>query len=283
MQGGSLRRWLALLTLCSVAAWPGMPAQASQTARARAASAPAAAPTASAPTITLHLARNGNAVVQVVAGKLLRELYARLGVAIEIEPLPGKRATLMVMAADGRLDGEVARVSAYADANPSLIRVDPPYYSLSSSVFVRRGFATPIRRAEDLAGLRVGVFGGATHAELAAKHALSVVELASFEQLYKMLAAGRVDVVIDAGINGDAELRRLGLDALIEHQGDLARLDLHAILVARHAALAQSLGAEIRALRASGELQALTARYERETLAAWAQAPPPPSASAPSR
>ena len=215
----------------------------------------------------LRLGTNQHAITQLVAAQLLRDICARAGFPLQLEPLPGRRATLM--AVDGSIDGEVARISPYAAANPPLVRVDPPYYALTTSIFVRKGYPTMIRTLDDLATQHAGVVGGEVHAEMAAKHARSVVDVGTYDQLYKLLDAGRIDVAIDTGLSGDAEIRRLRFESRLERQGDVARYDLHVILGPRRASLAPLLGNVIRALRDSGELARLTREYERQVVELW--------------
>jgi len=215
----------------------------------------------------LHLGANQHAITQLVASALLHDICSRAGYTLKLEPLPGRRATLMALS--GAIDGEVARIAPYAADHPPLVRVDPPYYGLTTGIFVRKGFSTVVRSVDDLATLHVGVVGGEVHAELAARHARSVLDVGTYDQLYKLLDAGRVDVVIDTGISGDAEIRRLGLASRLVHQGDIARFDLHAILVPHRADVAPLLGKVIRTMHDSGELARLTRDYERQIVELW--------------
>lgn len=219
---------------------------------------------AQTPPQTLHLVANENAVEQAIAAKLIQDIYAKAGLHADIEPLPGKRSNHAAL--NGLKDGEIARISPYAANNPPLIRVDPPYYRLTTGVFVRAGSQILIQRKEDLAQFRVGVVRGIAHAEHAVTGLSGVTVVSKYEQLYRMIEAGRIDVGIDTGINGKAEIHRLGLDSKVKHIGDIATFDLHNILTPKHAGLSPKIGATIKAMQASGELQELTKKYERQAI-----------------
>ncbi len=212
----------------------------------------------------LRLAANEKATEQLVAEILLKEIYKSAGLVAQVEPLPGARANAALLR--GEKDGEVARIRAYSERNPSLIRVDPPYYYLTTAVFARQG-QKPIKDKAELASYRVGTVRGIAHAE-AAVAGLSKVEVVSdYEQLFRMLDAGRIDVAIDTGINGRMMIKRLALSR-VEQVGELARLDLHTMLHPKHEALAARIGNAIRSMKASGELDKLIERTEHAVISA---------------
>ncbi len=225
--------------------------------------------TSAATTQTVRLASNEFALGQEVASQLIREIYRRAGLVASINPVPGRRSGVLVQ--NEEMDGEVGRIPLYGAGHPTLVRVDPPFYSLTTGVFVKAGFSAQIRSASDLAPFRVGIVRGITHAEHAVADLKNVVLLSKYEQLYQMIALGRIDVGIDTGLNGDAVIHRLGLEGQIVHQGDIARLELHNFLGPAHAGLAPRISRVIQAMRSSGELDALTRKVEKQTLEAWSK------------
>ena len=87
----------------------------------------------------------------------------------------------------------------------------------------------------------------------------------SYDQLYQMLDAGRIDVAIDEGINGPVTVKGLGLTGITQ-VGEIARLDLFNVLTPAKKDLAPKISAAIKALKDSGELAKLTKRYEEEAV-----------------
>ncbi len=214
----------------------------------------------------LDLAANEKAIEQQIAAMVLTDIYAKLKMTIKVEPLPGKRANQLAL--DGTKDGEVARITPYAERNPPLLRVDPPYYHLTTAVFAKTGRKLIIQSKDDLARYRVGVVRGVAHAEKAVEGLANVTVVDKYEQLYRMIDAGRIDLGVDTGINGHAEIAALGFKE-IEQVGDIAGYDLHHILHPRHEALVPKVSAVIKAMQASGELDKLVKAYEKKTVANW--------------
>lgn len=210
----------------------------------------------------LYLAANEKATEQQVAEILLKEIYKSAGLVAKVEPLPGARANAAALR--GEKDGEVARIRAYSERYPSLIRVDPPYYYLTTAVFAKPG-GKPIKDKADLASYRVGIVRGIAHAEAAVSGMSKVEVVSDYEQLFRMLDAGRIDVAIDTGINGRMTIKRLAL-AKVEQIGELARLDLHTLLHPKNEAMAVRIGNAIRGMKASGELDKLIERAEYEVI-----------------
>lgn len=227
---------------------------------------PLSAPPALAQT-TLNLTANEKAVEQAVASLLIKDIYAKAGLNATVEPLPGKRATQLAL--DGGKDGEVARIKPYAEKYPRLLRVDPAYYSLTTGVFAKKGRKLMIASKADLVNFRVGVVRGIAHAERAVEGSKDLIVVDKYEQLYRMIDAGRIDVGVDTGINGLAEISALGLQHSIEQIGDIAGYDLHNILHPKHASLVPKISATIKAMQASGEIPQLIRKYEKQVIDGW--------------
>jgi hypothetical protein len=211
----------------------------------------------------VHLARNENAIGQAVAAKLLTDIYKKAGLGINITPLPGARANAVALA--GEKDGEVARIAPYFAKNPTLIKVEPGYYYLTTGAFAKSDKGITIASKDDLKKYKVGIVRGIAHAEAATEGLAGLQVTGSYDQLYQMLEAGRIDVAIDEGINGPATLKGLGLKGITQ-VGEIARLELFNVLTPAKKDLAPKISAAIKALKDSGELAKLTKRYEEEAL-----------------
>jgi len=209
----------------------------------------------------VNLGSNENSASQVVAAKLLTEIYKKAGLTLNVTPMPGARANAMALA--GQKDGEVARVPAYFVKNTTLIKVEPAYYYLSSAAFAKSERGVTITSKDDLKKYKVGIVRGVAHAESATEGLAGLQVANSADQMYQMLDAGRIDVAIDEGINGPITLKRLGLKGIAQ-VGEIARLDLSHVLVPAKKDMAPKISAAIKALKDSGELAKQTKRYEDE-------------------
>ncbi len=215
----------------------------------------------------LALASNENAAEQVIAALILTDIYQRAGLTASIEPLPGARANQMTL--EGVKDGEVARIAAYVTDNPTLIKVDPSYYYLISTAFALKNKRIVINSVDDLKKYKVGIVRGIAHAKVATTGLASVAESYTYEAMYKLLNTGRIDVAIDAGVNGIYHTKKLGYEN-IQPVGELARLDLFNVINSKSKAFAPRITAAIHALQGSGELKMLVQRHEQQFFASAA-------------
>lgn len=211
----------------------------------------------------VQLARNEKAAEQAVAALILTEVYQKAGLTPVIQPLPGVRATAMALA--GEVDGEVARIASYATNNPTLIRVEPGYYFLASTVFAKDGSKVVVHGRDDLKKYRVGVVRGIAHAKAATEGVAAVEEVATYQQMYQMLDAGRIDVAVDTDINGAYMTRKMALTD-VKPVAQLARLELFHILTPKSRALAPRIAAVLKSFKERGELEKMAFKYEQAFL-----------------
>lgn len=209
----------------------------------------------------LQLAANERLAEQWVAAQLLQEVYRRAGLSMVIEPLPPARATKETVS--GLKDGEVARIRAYGESNPTLDRVEPAIYVLTSNAFSLRSRAAEIHRREDLVHYSLGAIRGVAHSsDLTEGHPATTLTQRA-DLLFKMLNSRRFDAALDTGINGRYVIKRQGLTD-IQVSPDLARYELFHYLHPKHQALAGRIGAVIGQMRASGEMDKLIVKAEAD-------------------
>ncbi len=194
-----------------------------------------------------------------VAAQLLAEIFRQAGLALEIVPMPGPRVTKMSLA--GELDGEVIRIQSYGQNYPVLVRVEPPYYHLSVRAYSMASRNARVTTREDLQQYSLGAIRGMAYAfELTENHpALTLTQ--NSEQMFRMLQAGRLDLVLESHLAATASIDKLGLKDVVESP-ELAGLDLYLYLHIRRKGLTPRIGEVIRKLRSSGELARLTTMYE---------------------
>src|SRR5262249_13698360 len=118
-----------------------------------------------------------------------------------------------------------------------------------------------VQAREDLRHYSLGSIRGMAYAqELTENHpALTLTQ--NPLQLFRMLAAGRVDAAICTTLAAQSAIASLGLKD-VDSSPDLARFELHHYLHVRRKDLAPRIAEAIRRMKDSGELDQLTARYE---------------------
>lgn len=194
-----------------------------------------------------------------VALRLITEVYRQSGLKLKLVPLPPLRGNIAVMS--GQVEGELMRVRAYGEQYPELLRVEPAFYRIGVRAFSLTERKLQVRSREDLASYSIGALRGISYVgELTAR--LPKVNLAqTSEQMFRMLQAGRVDLVLEGQIGGQHSAALLGMKALAMSP-ELMRFELFHYLQPRLTAEAARLGDTLRRMRASGELDRLTVLYE---------------------
>ena len=184
---------------------------------------------------------------------VLREAYGRIGYDIHVKRMSGPRA--LAESSSGAVDGELQRIWAVGAAYPSLVRVEPPIFTLHGVPFALEG-AKPVAGPNDLKGRRVGVQLGIKYAEkLVEEHQLDAVSVVDGEHLMRMLRQGRIDVVVTNRLNGLQFIRRAGVEGVVEVGPPLVSLDLYHYLHERHAQLVPPLGETLKEMRIDGVIE----------------------------
>lgn len=196
-----------------------------------------------------------------IAGNLLVDIYKRAGLSPKLVSLPAARGNAMALA--GELDGEAARVQAYANNNPTLQKVEPAFYYLTTTVFAKADKGIKVTSREDLKKYKVGIARGIAHTAAATEGLPSVQVAGDASALFQMLDAGRIDVALDAGVNGIYFVKKLKLTGIVP-VGDIARLDLYNMLAPGKKDVAAKVSATIKSLKDSGELNKLASKHEED-------------------
>ncbi|MFZ6656924.1 substrate-binding periplasmic protein [Undibacterium sp. TJN19] len=209
----------------------------------------------------INLARVGKRVEQYVAGKLITEIYKRNNIVAQIEGFPSIRASRK--SSDSEVDGEVGRIEEYAETNSHLKMVTPAYYSVAVAAYSLRPIV--LHTMDDLKQYRLGVVRGIKSTEKLARGASSIEYANDSDSLFSMLRAGRFDIAIDTKLNATNVLNRASEKNVLLLK-ELARSPLYHYLNVKRASLAQPLSKTISDMIKSGELDALTRKFEQEAM-----------------
>jgi len=184
---------------------------------------------------------------------LLREAFRRVGREVRFEMLPSQRA--LSDANDGVLDGDNNRVAGLEKKYSNLIRLQQENMLWDFVAFTKSKGVT-VRSWSDLANYSVGYIVGWNILEEKVR-AANVVRVASPRQLFNLLAAGRVDVVIYEPHCGKYFLKALGISGVSTQEPPLAREKMYLYLNRKHADLVRPLEDAMRAMRADGSYDRL--------------------------
>lgn len=206
-----------------------------------------------------NYAENGRVIG--LDAEIVAAIVRQAGAEPRIEPHPWNRVQQMLER--GEVDAAFQFVGR-ADRFDRYFMIGP--HRTGSTVFVaRRGQTVAYRELEDLHGLRIGVIQGYTYGAAFDESAFLIKDAAAgnYRQLVRMLAAGRVDLVI-----GDRET--LTYFARLENLREqitvlpkpFAKVPRYIAVPRSKPAIADRMEKALAALRRNGGLAAILARWE---------------------
>ncbi len=197
-----------------------------------------------------------------VGEAVLSQAYAELQQPVEFVDLPIRRAMSMML--HGDLDGNVFRIAALADEQPSLYRVDPPLTTIEVRAYaVRPSFK--FGSWSQLGKLRVVYQRGALVVERNLPDDCVRVEAAAIGELFRMLSRGMADVALVVESVQSEPHALASAAGIVRLDGAVERTALHHYLLGSHRELGTRLGGALKRMSASGEMQAITLKTLQAT------------------
>ena len=197
----------------------------------------------------------------IMVGEVLKEAYKRVGIEAELAFMPGSRA--LQMADDGKVDGAELRVETIRNRYKNLIMIPVPVYKTEIMVFSKNA-DIQVDGWESLKPYKIAAPAGYTaildHLE---NHSVWRV---SYEQIFRMLDAGRVEIGVVDRFNGLMTLGKLGLTGIKPISPPLKTIAFYNFLHKKHAALVPRITAVMQEMEKAGEIQAIWRRHERALL-----------------
>lgn len=196
------------------------------------------------------------------------EAFRRLGIPVEMPVIALARRAAMIEA--GAIDGEGARVYAWGETHPEVIRVEESLLDLTFSVFT----ANPALLGKSLAELPptalVEYRRGILVCETALKKSIPAPRLSTItttEQGIKKLLAGHTDAYCDLEPYVREALRSPEIKnaANTRKLFDIASLATYPYLFKKHGELAPRLAAVLKQMKTEGLLDRYRIEAERET------------------
>ena len=199
--------------------------------------------------------------------KVLQEIYNRAEIPLEFVSLPTERS--LAQSTRGIIDGELVRIHKVGELYPTLIRVPTPFTFFESRAYSRSP-DTQKRIDQDgwnaLQEYRVGIVRGMKYASIDLKGIKDVVEVDRTEQLYKMLEHDRVDIALSTNVSGLFLIKKFNFQSVQLLEPVLQTHDLYHYLHEKNKKYIPILDKTIRAMKESGELAELEAKFTAEFL-----------------
>jgi polar amino acid transport system substrate-binding protein len=213
----------------------------------------------------LRFARIENIPDQFVGGEILKVVYSRLKIPVELVDLPAKRALMESSA--GKLDGEVHRNINVQKQYPTLIMIRPAINYIEPSVFSKK-YRFEVKGWDSIKRYTIGIVHGVGTSEDGTRGMEQVLAVTTLDQLMLMLAADRIDVAVSDSFSGLAVVRKLHLEDRIKVlTPPLQKSEIYHFLHNKHRNLVPKVEKVLREMQASGELELLRTRIIKAYLA----------------
>lgn len=198
-----------------------------------------------------------------ISALVLQEAYKRIGIEVETAWQPAERSLKSSNA--GQVDGELNRIAGLESQYPNLVRVPIPVNLLEGVVFSKN--VTPvISGISSIRGFQIAIRRGTKFAERLTQ-GMEPLMLSKNIQLFRVLNAGRVDLIITSHLEGLEMLNQLKFRQIQVLKPPLVSLDLYHYLHKKHQALVKPLSTTLLNMQVEGEIvrirqQFMDARYQ---------------------
>lgn len=205
----------------------------------------------------LTISTNNTPLDRKALAQLAEEACKRIGVGFKLVSLPSERSLLS--ANQGEVDGEGLRVAGLEESYSHLLRVPERFIGISFVAFATNPAITLSEGWASLQPHRVAFINGWKMFEANATGARVVHRLDKAEQLFQMLAAGRIDLALYTRADGLALVRQLGLSGITPLAPALRDVDMYLYLHQKHQNLVPRLAKALREMKADGSHQRILA------------------------
>ena len=196
-----------------------------------------------------------------VAEQVMAEAYRRIGRVLVVHKLPGERT--LVMANDGRMDGELYRKLGMEREYPNLIILPVPLLTLEMVIFTR-GTDFIVNGWESLRPFTIGYVRGI---KIVRENTtgMKTEAVPTVKQAFQKLAMGRTDVVVGNRLSGLAAVEALRLDDVRILAPALASFPVFHYVHKKHAAMVPALLAALQAMKSDKTIERLQKATGRGT------------------
>ena len=191
-----------------------------------------------------------NAGMTLVQEPVMREAYRRLGYDIEVRQFPGERSLLM--ADRGIVDGELARLETVRGMYGNLIMVPAPIHEIKDVVLTKNADFNPAGW-ESLKPYTALSLRGYKYFEGKFKeHQIKYQLVNRFEDMVKILHAGRYDIGLITMLDGLKTMKDMGIRDLRVLEPPLETFPIYHFLHKKHKNLVPLVSEKLKELKKEG-------------------------------
>ena len=186
----------------------------------------------------------------IIAERVLREAYGRLGIDLEVRRYPGSVALEKSNA--GEVDGELQRIDGITRRFQHLIQVPIPVNYIQGTVFSKQK-DLDFTRWHALRPYQIGIVKGILFAERGTR-GMQVKTVDTYAELIQLLATDQVDVIVAPRINLRVVMVRGRKSAGLEMNGVLETFLLYHYLHEKHKDLVVAIQHVLKKMLLAGEM-----------------------------
>ncbi len=194
---------------------------------------------------------------------ILSEAYKRIGLQITVQKFPAKRALLM--ANDGRTDGELIRIVGTEKQCPNLIMIPVPVIFFKGVVFTKNA-DFPVKGWDSLSPYKIGIVRGIQFSDAPTRQ-MKHYDFNLIEELFESLNRGIIDVALYARLDGlvliEKHFKGSGMKVL---EPPLAELPLYNYLHKKHKSLVPKITSVLQEMEKEGTIQKIAIETEAGVL-----------------
>ncbi|WP_250655775.1 substrate-binding periplasmic protein [Alkalimarinus coralli] len=199
-----------------------------------------------------------------VTEMVLREVYKKLNINLQVDKHPGNRA--LMLANNGKLDGTLIRSALLTDITPNLIKIPIPVAHVEYVAYTKKNKKIDVENWDSLTPYSIGILKGVKLIELRSKH-LNTEMVTNHRSIFKMLYLERFDVALFTKLDGLYALKKMNLHTVIvDLSPPLEVAPAYHFLHRKHSTLIDSVSKLMQKMQNSGELQALIQQSERKVM-----------------
>lgn len=189
---------------------------------------------------------------------LLEELFARVGVEVDLVRLPAERALQMVNG--GLSDGDVPRIAGLTTRYSDLIMVEEPVADYFFVAFTNGGEAHRGICERKFSDNYIGLIIGWKIYENMVPEATPKTSVSSATQLFQLLNEGRIDIALYERYAGSYLVQEKQYDNIEECSEPLAVRPMYLYLHKRHKEIGKVLAEELKAMKIDGSWQRIVSQ-----------------------
>lgn len=194
----------------------------------------------------------------IIFNEILTEAYQNIGMTISIKPYPAQRG--LVYANDGVTDGEAGRLETIEQQYPNLLKVPIPIFVNKTTAFTKNPTIT-IENWEDMRPYHITIMIGLKHTETMLQGFDHVESVATIQQAFKKLEAGRADIVVFALFDGMNILNELGLKEI--RAQSFEEIPSYHFIHKKHREILPAITEALKEMEQTGRLQDIASRFQQ--------------------